>query len=401
MKPNDEDIIVFGKNIKNISNFQEALQQVQSQIEIIISNENMLKHLLDSRIIDFLIYLKINRNIDLKILTPFLDNEKHYFHRLAPFITYKVIETFNQYEFSIFIFDKLFLYIFYLNPLTKELEILSYSNNKPPTNIIEACFSTIWKYIENYEYMIKEKKHAELLVDLITHDIGNHHQIEATSLQLISTNINKILHKKVSFDEIQNILTKLRKYCDSAENALFRSEHLVENIRRLEKMYREKNVTLIQIDILETIKSAFSLVQQNANSLKKTIDLVIENQTSKTSLKIVADEFLEDIFVNLFSNSVRYTDNTYVKIDLTISDYNIGSNNYYMVAISDYSRGISDDRKTTLFQRFYSYSQGSGLGLSLVKALVERYNGKIWVGDRVYKDHTKGTKFGMIFPAIR
>src|SRR5919112_1283875 len=104
MEPNNDDVIVFGKNIKDISNFQEVIQKVQSQIEIIISDENMLKHLLHSKIIDILIFLKINKNIDIKILTPFSENEKYYFHRLAPFITYKVIETLRQHEFSTFIF---------------------------------------------------------------------------------------------------------------------------------------------------------------------------------------------------------------------------------------------------------------------------------------------------------
>ena len=70
-----------------------------------------------------------------------------------------------------------------------------------------------------------------------------------------------------------------------------------------------------------------------------------------------------------------------------------------MVTVSDHGKGIPDLKKQELFSRFYSKAEGSGLGLSIVKTLVERYKGKIWVGDRVYEDYKQGTVFGMIFPA--
>ena len=83
---------------------------------------------------------------------------------------------------------------------------------------------------------------------------------------------------------------------------------------------------------------------------------------------------------------------------MLIKDYFIGETKYWMITISDYGKGISDSMKKDLFERFYSKAKGSGLGLSIVRTLVERYKGKIWVGDRVYQDYTKGTTFGMIFP---
>jgi signal transduction histidine kinase len=41
----------------------------------------------------------------------------------------------------------------------------------------------------------------------------------------------------------------------------------------------------------------------------------------------------------------------------------------------------------------------SGLGLFIIKKLVERYQGKIWFGDRIYEHYTQGATFGMILPA--
>ena len=116
-------------------------------------------------------------------------------------------------------------------------------------------------------------------------------------------------------------------------------------------------------------------------------------------INIMAEDLLDEIFINLFSNTIKYTDSSEVKIDVTIRDYFIGETKYWMITISDYGKGIPDSMKKELFERFYSKAKGSGLGLSIARALVERYRGKIWVGDKVYEDYTKGTTFGMIFPA--
>jgi signal transduction histidine kinase len=118
-----------------------------------------------------------------------------------------------------------------------------------------------------------------------------------------------------------------------------------------------------------------------------------------SDINVIAEDLLEEIFVNLFSNSVKYTESSEVKIDILIREYFIGEVKYWMITVSDYGKGIPDLMKKDLFERFYSQAKGSGLGLSIVRTLVERYRGKVWVGDRVYEDYSKGTTFGMIFPA--
>ena len=46
---------------------------------------------------------------------------------------------------------------------------------------------------ENYDKIIKEKKHSELLFNVISHDIGNYHQIIQNSLELITSVFKKII----------------------------------------------------------------------------------------------------------------------------------------------------------------------------------------------------------------
>jgi signal transduction histidine kinase len=189
-----------------------------------------------------------------------------------------------------------------------------------------------------------------------------------------------------------------------AENALNRSQSLVDNIRRLERLHMQKDLKLILKNLPNAINNACSTVEQalyDNNPHGKSIRMCmnLEHGLQPADINIIAEDLLEEIFINLFSNSVRYTDSPEVKIDVLIMDYFIGEAKYWMINLSDYGKGIPDSMKNDLFDRFYSKAKGSGLGLSIVRTLVERYKGKIWVGDRVYQDYTKGTTFGVIFPA--
>jgi signal transduction histidine kinase len=167
----------------------------------------------------------------------------------------------------------------------------------------------------------------------------------------------------------------------------------------------QKDLKLILKNLPDAINNAYTTVEQTLydnNPQGKRIRFslnVVDGHYHATDINVIAEDLLEEIFVNLFSNSIKYTDSSEVKIDVLIRDYFIGEVKYWMITVSDYGKGIPDLMKKDLFERFYSKAKGSGLGLSIVRTLVERYRGKVWVGDRVYEDYSKGTTFGMIFPA--
>jgi two-component system sensor histidine kinase MprB len=70
--------------------------------------------------------------------------------------------------------------------------------------------------------------------------------------------------------------------------------------------------------------------------------------------------------------------------------------------VADHGPGIPDEDKTSIFFRFVRKvqdSEGSGLGLSLVLALTDRYQGRVLVEDRVTGDQEKGARFIVELPA--
>ena len=63
--------------------------------------------------------------------------------------------------------------------------------------------------------------------------------------------------------------------------------------------------------------------------------------------------------------------------------------------------GISDEIKELIFHRGYRKEKnirGMGLGLSLVKKIIDSYDGQIWVEDKVKGDFNKGSNFVLLIP---
>jgi signal transduction histidine kinase len=113
------------------------------------------------------------------------------------------------------------------------------------------------------------------------------------------------------------------------------------------------------------------------------------------------NDLLSDVFNNLIGNAVRHN-NGDLTIDIDSGKTIEKDKDFCVVSISDNGHGIPDHQKRRLFtrgQREKYQTSGSGLGLHLVKTLVESYGGNIRVEDRVPGDHTKGAKFIVTIPS--
>ena len=97
---------------------------------------------------------------------------------------------------------------------------------------------------------------------------------------------------------------------------------------------------------------------------------------------IIADaEQLKRVINNIISNSVKYLDKRKGIINIRIKD--VGD--FIEVGIEDNGRGIATRDLPNIFDRFYrtdasrnSQKGGSGIGLSIVKKIIEDHNGRIW-----------------------
>ena len=175
-----------------------------------------------------------------------------------------------------------------------------------------------------------------------------------------------------------------------------RGAKLVNNVRKLSLLDNEE-IVLEPVNVLDVLNNAVESVK-NLFPNKK---IVIQKKLSSNNLKVQANEFLHDIYDNILINAVMYNDKKIVKIKINIFKETYKEQNYIRISIKDNGIGIEDVRKETIFQRIYNKDKtisGVGLGLSLVKKIVEIYSGKIWIEDILQGDPSKGSNFIILIP---
>ncbi len=216
---------------------------------------------------------------------------------------------------------------------------------------------------------------------------------------LFAHDMNNILQAIISSADFYSIFRndpeKLKKLGDIAEvarNHARRGASLVSNVMKLSKL-DEKEAELRSTEIFDEFNKS---VEHTVSTFQERNVKIDVNGLSK-DMKVLSNELLIDIFDNLLNNAVKYNDNEKeVKVDVDISKIQEEDMLYIKFEFTDYGMGVPDERKETLFEKSYNKDisqREMGMGLSLVKKIVDKYGGKIWVEDRVKGDYTKGSNF--------
>ena len=112
-----------------------------------------------------------------------------------------------------------------------------------------------------------------------------------------------------------------------------------------------------------------------------------------------ANELLRDVFVNLIGNAIKHSSGpALIKVTAEKDGHGLCK-----VAVEDNGPGVPDDMKGRIFDRLRrgdTKAHGTGLGLNLVKALVDSYGGRVRVEDRAADDPTKAARFVVLLPAV-
>jgi hypothetical protein len=177
---------------------------------------------------------------------------------------------------------------------------------------------------------------------------------------------------------------RIEDYADHIDRSLQRIQgmrNLIMDLLDFTKIRLERKEEKIQeVDLAEVAKGAIVTVQPYAIQMEVTINLDVRNDST-----IMADpEDMEIIFNNLISNAVKY--NKFGgKADITIDS----SENEVFLIFTDTGIGISEADRENLFREFMRVKNertknisGSGLGLSIVRKVIELYHGTIKVDSK-------------------
>ncbi|NVM35250.1 MAG: GAF domain-containing sensor histidine kinase [Candidatus Lokiarchaeota archaeon] len=254
--------------------------------------------------------------------------------------------------------------------------------------LVESHLSLLYlntKIKKSEEKYRKSYEQVNFYKDLITHDMNNFVNVIQGSIELYSllNNSPENLRKKESFIElISNSSNKARK--------------LISNISTLSQIQEGQTFSLKEVDIMKFLNEAIKFTHECFHDQEIEVSI---NAFDKPII-IQANDLLLEVFENILNNAVKFKNNPKIEITIKISKENKEDKDYIKIEFLDNGMGIPDEQKNYIFQKSVVIKKGNGLGfgLSVVKKVIELYNGMIWVEDRLRGDSSQGSNFIIILP---
>jgi two-component system phosphate regulon sensor histidine kinase PhoR len=184
-----------------------------------------------------------------------------------------------------------------------------------------------------------------------------------------------------------------RRYLQIVRRHTDRLADIVDDLLQLSSLEDgETRLELSRVDLKAMIESVARIFEQKAHQKGLTIKM----RTGEGTPTIEADHFkIEQVFVNLIANAVKYTEEGGIEVSVAASDSDV------VITVADTGIGIPQEHIQRIFERFYVVDKsrskrvgGTGLGLSIVKHIVLLHNGTVDVESEV----GKGSKFVVTLP---
>ena len=247
-----------------------------------------------------------------------------------------------------------------------------------------SCFDELKiKYKEIKEI---EKAKSQFFANL-SHEIKTPINIIYSCIQLLE--VNKINGEKALSDAYNKYDNTLKQNC-------YRLLRLVNNLVDMTKIDSGyMKLIFINCEIVSLVEDITLSIIPYVES--KNINIVFDTYIEE--LEIRCDpESMERVILNLLSNAIKFTNN-----DGNISVIVEADDKYVFIRVKDDGIGISKDIREDIFNRFVQEdkslnrkNEGSGIGLALVKSLVELHDGEVYL-----EDVSEGSEFVVKLPNIK
>jgi len=257
----------------------------------------------------------------------------------------------------------------------------------------EAIKKKSTKNIDIKNFFVREDEIGKLTksIDEMTREL----QKRTTRAETFSNDLaHEIRNPLASLKSASELLDKTTEKMES-EKLLTIINHDVERIERLITDYSQmlkdeatwSRERMSKINLIEIINNVADDFRQDLKNQNKKIDITIKKKSiSSNGYYILGIENrLEQVVANLLDNSISFSEDNN-KIEIIIEE----KANNIVISIKDEGPGFSETSTQKIFKRFYSnrpksFGKHSGLGLNIVKNIVELHEGTILASNRVKK----------------
>jgi PAS domain S-box-containing protein len=210
-----------------------------------------------------------------------------------------------------------------------------------------------------YERQLKEQRdNLDILNQVLRHDIRN-------DIQLIMT-YAEILESESDDPQKQSHVETILENADHAVELTKSAREMAEVLLSAEKELEQISLDAVLAGEIEEVREMYP-------------DASVTEETSIPQVSVQANDMLGSVFRNLLKNAIQHNDKETPEVAVSATD----RDETVVVRVADNGPGVPDGQKETIFGKGEKGldSQGTGIGLYLVKTLVESYDGDIRVED--------------------
>jgi len=212
---------------------------------------------------------------------------------------------------------------------------------------------------KEYERRIEEQRDdLEVLNQVLRHDIRNDLQLVTASAELLSERCD---------DDVAEHIETIRTNADHAVELTTSAREMANVMLSAEKDLEHVSLPKVLAGELEEVRSAYAKA-------------VVTRETTIPPVPVQGNEMLGSVFRNLLKNAIQHNDAAVPKVAVSAAQHD----ERVVVRVADNGPGVPKGQREAIFGKGEKGldSTGTGIGLYLVKTLVESYGGDIWVEDR-------------------
>ncbi len=201
----------------------------------------------------------------------------------------------------------------------------------------------------------------------------------------LKTPLSAILaYSETILDSIEDLdVDTLRQFMETIKNEGEHLQSIVSDMLEFSKIESESfSMKFERIDLLKILKESYEGLM--ARAMENNVKFSLSIPDGLENAYVTADpKRIRQAVDNLVVNAFKYNDNPSPEVKIILHD----EKEAYVIEVYDNGSPIPEEEKKHIFQKFYrietmkAKASGTGLGLSLVKEIVEKHHGKIWVED--------------------
>ncbi|NOQ26310.1 MAG: GHKL domain-containing protein [Bacteroidales bacterium] len=217
----------------------------------------------------------------------------------------------------------------------------------------------------------KEMEAWQKLIRVLTHEIMN----SIAPITNLTYSIRRSLIENIETETIKKDV--IQEAIEDTEIIERRSNSLMQFVENYRKLTKIGKIQTTRVNVNELVEHSLNLFKEDLKKYKIDYEINIESD-----IELEADEkLLEQALINIIKNAIEALINCNNSTIIVSADY---VENNLILTIKDNGIGIEEDKLDDIFIPFYSSKEtGSGIGLSLVKQIINLHKGTISVDSKI------------------